>query len=74
LHMPLFTAFRKQQEKIDAWIESQPQVDLLKVHYKDIIEDPISQAERINNFLGKELSIEEMASVVDPALYRNKSE
>ncbi|MDX2362593.1 MAG: alkaline phosphatase family protein [Crocinitomicaceae bacterium] len=74
LPMPLFTAFRKQQEKIDAWIESQPQVEILKVHYKDIIDDPISQAERINNFLGKELSIEEMASVVDPALYRNKSE
>ncbi len=74
LPLPLFTAFRKQQEKADIWIEAQPQIDLLKVEYSAVIEDPLSQAERISNFLGKDLDVESMASVVDPSLYRNRSE
>lgn len=74
LPLPLFTAFRKQQEKVDIWIDSQPQVKLLKINYSDVISDPLSQAERISNFLERELDIHNMAAVVDPTLYRNKSE
>lgn len=74
LPMPLFTAFRKQQEKTDAWITAQPQVDMIRIEYSAVIEDPLSQAERINAFLDGRLDVEAMASVVDPTLYRNKTE
>ena len=73
LPLPLFTAFRKQQEKVDSWIAAQPQVQLLRMDYSQVIEDPLSQAERVCAFLNMQINPEAMAAVVDPLLYRNKS-
>jgi hypothetical protein len=48
--------------------------DALYVDYTNVIEDPVREAGRINQFLGGDLDVEKMASVVDPNLYRNRKE
>ena len=64
--------FRKHVARIEAWIEEQPNVEVLYVHYSDILTDPLEQAGRINRFLGGTLDMAKMAGVVDPSLYRQR--
>lgn len=72
LPMALFTAYKNQLNKVEAWSESQPKVQVLKVQYSNVIEKPLEEAERIAAFLELPLDTRKMASVVDPELYRNK--
>lgn len=72
LPLPLFDAFSKQIEKVDVWIKSQPNVDILKIEYTDVLANPNEQAEIIADYIGRDLDIEKMCRVVEPELYRNK--
>lgn len=66
--------FGKHLEQIQAWIAEKPNVEVIYVSYNEVLEDPVTQAERINQFLGNKLNVEQMASVVDPRLYRQRQE
>ena len=66
-------AFRKQLEKFDSWVKDKSCFKILKVNYRDMIDDPAATCEKINEFLGGGLDAEAMARVVDPTLYRNRS-
>ena len=45
----------------------------LEIHYRQILENPRTEAERIDAFLGGTLDVDKMTGVVDPALYRNRT-
>ena len=64
--------FAKHVEQIEAWIAGQPNVDVLYVHYSDVLANPLDHARRINRFLGGALDEQAMAGVVDPDLYRQR--
>ena len=64
--------FEKHLQSTIRWINSQPNVAILYIHYNDILTDPIPQIERINEFLDGRLDESAMTQVVDPALYRNR--
>jgi hypothetical protein len=66
--------FGKHLEQIQAWIDENPNVEVIYVSYNEVLEDPVTQAERINQFLGNKLDVEQMARVVDPKLYRQRQE
>ena len=66
--------FEKHVAQVESWLAAQPNIHVLYVHYSDMLRDPQSEAERINTFLGGDLDIEAMVSVVDPALYRNRQD
>lgn len=70
----LAETFKKQVEKMDAWVESQANIEIMRVNYSDVINNPEEEAENICAFLGQSLDIKAMAEVVDPNLYRNKME
>jgi hypothetical protein len=65
--------FGKHVERIEAWLAEQPNMEVLYVHYSDVLADARRQAERINHFLGDTLALEEMVQVVDPSLYRQRA-
>ncbi|MFT7611129.1 MAG: putative AlkP superfamily phosphohydrolase/phosphomutase/tetratricopeptide (TPR) repeat protein [Parvicellaceae bacterium] len=65
-------AFKKQVAKMNSWVESQPNVNILNINYKDVIENPLDNATKISHFLGKELDVQLMVEAVDPTLHRNK--
>jgi len=50
-----------------------PQFEVLELHYKEILEQPREHARRIAEFLAQPLDVEQMASVVDKQLYRNRA-
>ncbi|MBW6481850.1 MAG: alkaline phosphatase family protein [Vicingaceae bacterium] len=70
--LPLAETYKKQIEKTNTWLDSQPNIDILPINYAEVINHPQIEAEKINAFLGNILSQEKMVQVVDSNLYRSK--
>ena len=47
--------------------------NMVEIRYGDVVNNPMEVAVKINDFLGGRLDTTAMASVVDPELYRNRS-
>lgn len=66
--------FEKHLATTRSWLQEQDNFQVLYVHYSDIVADPMTQAQRINVFVGGQLDVVAMAGQVDPELYRNRNE
>lgn len=66
-------AFLAHLDKLHAWLGRQRNFSVLRVRYRDLLEDPQTGAERITEFLGREGNVEAMTGAVDPSLYRNRA-
>jgi ubiquinone/menaquinone biosynthesis C-methylase UbiE len=64
--------YRKHLRRVEAWIDEQPNIEVIYVSYNEILEKPVEHAERINRLLGNTLSVENMVGVVDQTLYRQR--
>ncbi len=64
--------FRKHLERVMAWLEEQPNFDVIYVNYNEVLEAPVEQVRTINRFFDGALDAEAMANVVDPTLYRQR--
>jgi hypothetical protein len=60
-------------EKITFQIRFRDYLEAIYVPYREVIENPLEQAKRINQFLGGHYDVERMAAVVDSKLYRNRA-
>jgi hypothetical protein len=60
-------------DDITAWLNAQPHIDVLYVHYSDVLHRPLASAEQVKRFLRNRLDPHKMAAVVDQALYRNRA-
>ena len=65
--------FRAHLEQVDAWLAEQDNMDVLRVHYSDLLESPREPLALVNRLLGGVLDVDAMAAVVDPDLYRSRS-
>jgi tetratricopeptide (TPR) repeat protein len=65
--------FTAQATRISAWLDRQPNVELVTVNHRQIIADPAAAATRIALFVGGGLDVAAMAAVVDPRLYRTRT-
>ena len=65
----LYTSHLK---KVDRMLQANPHFDLLDVHYREVVENPTEQAERVSRFLGLKDCVLTMAGAVDDKLYRNR--
>ena len=64
--------FERHVQQVEQWLKQQPNIETLYVHYSDVMADPLAEISRISRFLGRDMDIEAMATVVDPNLYRNR--
>jgi len=64
--------FRRHVVQVEAWLAEQPNMDVIFVEYGDIVDEPLKQANRLNEFLGGVLDVSKMTGVVDPSLYRQR--
>ena len=64
--------FDKHLQSVQEWLQTQPNVSVLYVHYRDMLADPLPQIDKIIHFLDQDLNVEKMTDVVDPDLYRNR--
>lgn len=65
--------FKKYLKVLEREIEEHSDMDVIYVSYNDMIETPELEVERINGFLSGGLDIDEMLSVIDKDLYRNRA-
>jgi hypothetical protein len=65
--------FSSELNAFFAWVSRQSHIDLIRVDYNRIQEDPLPELERVNEFLGGTLDIAAMTAVVDKSLYRNRA-
>ncbi len=66
--------FRQHLKRIETWLDERLNIKVLYVNYNEVIEKPVEHAQRINQFLGNTLNVENMAGVVDKALYRQRQQ
>lgn len=66
--------FEKHLRSVMEWLRVRPNVTVLYVHYRDLLDNPAPSIEQINQFLGGDLDTGKMRAVIDPALYRNRKE
>jgi hypothetical protein len=58
--------------KLNVWLDAQPHIAVRRVGYNALLGQPLAEAGRVAEFLGRPLDVERMAAAVDPALYRNR--
>jgi hypothetical protein len=66
--------FEKHMAQVFAWLDQQPNIRYMQVHYTDLLADPATQAHKVNEFLDNRLDVQKMAQMVDSNLYRNRKE
>ncbi len=64
--------YQQHLEKVEFQLRFRKHFDVLYLNYRDVLSDPVREADRINLFLGGTLDVDAMAAVVDPNLYRNR--
>ena len=64
----------KHVRKVKAWVVVQPNFRLLDVDYNQMLADPLPYVRKVNGFLGGFLDESAMEAVVNPDLYRNRSD
>jgi hypothetical protein len=65
--------FERNLQQSERWINSQPHVARIDIHYRHLITNPRPLVTKINSFLGGGLDEEKMLSVINPSLYRQRS-
>jgi len=64
--------FEKHLSQVRAWMNSQPNLLYLDLDYNTLVADPEPYIHQINQFLDGNLDVENMVSVVDRSLYRQR--
>jgi len=64
--------FRREMERLDAWLRLRPDIAALHVDYNEVIRNPRAEAEAVARFLSLGLDVNRMAEAVDAALYRRR--
>ena len=69
----LSVSYRKHIQEVTKWINSQPNIQSLYLHYRRIVQDPLPHALETARFLDLPLDVSQMAQVCQNTLYRNRS-
>lgn len=64
--------FQKHFDQVMVWIRKQKNFRLVEVSYNKMLEEPMSEIEKVNQFLGGNLDVTAMLAKVDPKLYRQR--
>ena len=72
-HAEMLESCRIHLAHLSSWLETRSDMAVLRVGYRDLVEQPAVQSQRINRFLGFQLDIAQMSVPVDPTLYRNRN-
>jgi hypothetical protein len=59
-------------QQVVGWMDKQLNFDVIYVDYNQVLESPVEQAKKVNQFMGYALDENEMVGVVDRSLYRQR--
>ncbi len=58
--------------QIESWLEKQSNINVCYLHYRDVLDNPAENADKILSFLGIKLDKSKMTNVVDKSLHRQR--
>jgi hypothetical protein len=61
-------------DKVEFQLRFRSHFEVVYVNYRDVLDDPVREATRMNEFFDGRLDLRKMVEVVDPDLYRNRHE
>jgi len=64
--------FQKHLREVNAWIDQQPNIEVIYISYNEVLENPVEQVKKIHQFLDSILNLESMMHVIDQRLYRQR--
>ena len=64
--------FLKHLQTVEEKLKKQSNVDVLPVHYNEFLKEPVTHSRIVNQFLKINLNADNMVSVVDQSLYRQR--
>jgi len=70
----LIEAYRRQLAELTDWLEEQADFTYVTVDFNDLLREPEPIIRRLNRFLGGRLNEGAMRRVIDPTLYRQRSD
>lgn len=65
---------RQHLKKVEAWLDVQPNIEILYTSYNEVLKNPVEQAKKVNQFLGNSLDVESMVGAVDRSLYHQRKD
>jgi hypothetical protein len=68
----LATLFERHLRRLDEWLQQQPHMRVLDIHYNTLLDAPAEPIAQVNRFLGGSLDTARMAQVIDQGLYRQR--
>jgi hypothetical protein len=71
-HDAMAKAFRTHLNEVIEWFTDRPEIPMLRMGYRQIVQNPRESAQAIADFLAVDLNVDAMAREVDPGLYRNR--
>lgn len=66
-------AYEIHLAELQRWLAEQSHLKILVVRHSELLAAPFQEVQRIQQFLGVSLRLEEMLDVIDPRLYRNRA-
>jgi len=71
-HEALTSAFKDHLIEVSATLENRPDISVLRMGYRRLLNDPRGHSKSIKDFLALDLNVEAMSAQADPSLYRNR--
>ena len=68
----LYNSYVRLLGSVESWKNKEPGVEVIYLDYKDVMNNPEENIDKIQSFIGQDLDKEAMASCIDKTLYRNK--
>jgi len=65
---------REHLRKVEEWLAKQNNLDVIYVHYNEVIKNPYENAKRVNQFINGRIDVDIMARSVNTSLYRQRKE
>jgi hypothetical protein len=65
-------AFTLHLERLNDWLEKQRNIEVLRISYNALLQQPEEHAQLVRDFLGGSVDREQMVKTVDRGLYRNR--
>jgi hypothetical protein len=65
--------YRRHLDQVFRFVASRRCFSLLRVSYREAVQNPVAAARQMNAFLGNTLDVRQMAAVADESLYRNRA-
>ncbi|MFM7868379.1 MAG: thioredoxin domain-containing protein [Planctomycetaceae bacterium] len=65
--------FERELRNFYGWLPTQPHLALMNISYNDLLSTPAAVIGRISQFLGGDLNVNSMTSMINPDLYRQRA-